>query len=429
MERADPAAAVAGGGGRRRWKARAAWRRIAAVALLSAATLGFFASDARFVASAPRIAPDFSFSGGLARWPQTPGAVFFDSRTGTVAIVPIAPGRAGALARDIAAPQRFRYVRVALDARVEGVAPGKESWQRAGVSLRAVLPGPRFDPYWPAAVLALDGTTRWRHYEAVIPVHAEAARLRLLLYNAGLSGRLFLRDLAVEAVAERPLAKAARWALIGLWVALGLWAAAPALALGFRRPAGRAMIATGAAILVLVLTPQPELANAIKGLSGDADRAIAWVAGERTRAPAAVAETARATQAQASPPARAEAAARAPAPKAGEKSGAGPGPVMESVRAIANLRLPGGLGPQDVGHFLAFAAFGFFAFAAFPELGRRTLLVYLLVAAGASEVIQSFLVTRTTQITDAALNAGGLLLGALAFALWRRARRAAEPRG
>lgn len=389
--------------------------------------------DDRFVASAPRIAPDLAFTAGLAGWPRTPGAVFFEPRTGVVAITPTALGRAGVLMREIAAPQRFRYVRVALEARVDGVAPGAESWQRAGVSLRAVLPGPRFDPYWPSAVLALDGTTPWRRYEAVIPVHAKAARLRLLLYNAGLSGRLLLRGLAVEAVAERPLAKAARWALVGLWIAIGLWAAAPALARASRRPAGRAMIATGAAILILVLTPQPELANAIKGLSGGADRAIAWAAGEIPAAPTAASETARPNAARTQAPrgstAAPSAAGSSPASaSAGRPEGAarGSGPVTGGVRALANLRL-GGLGPQDIGHFLAFAVFAFLAFAAFPEIGRGPLLVYLLVAAGASEVIQSFLVTRTTQVADAALNAGGLLLGALAFALWRRARATDQP--
>ena len=412
---------------------RGARRRIVAIALLSAATLALFASPVRFATTETGILPNLDFAQGLAGWRRSNGAVLVDPATGVASIL-ATPGRPpGVLLRVLARPHRFSHIRVALDARAENVVAGAEPWRIAGVRLRGARAGRWLDPYWPSEVARLEGDTPWRRFEAVIPVQPGAETLRLILYNAGVSGVLSVRDLALDALAERPLARIARWLLAFLWILGAAWAVAPAIARARKRPAGLATIATGALILGLVLTPQPELSNTIAALSTDADRAIAWAeagAGEnpapaRANADRGAAETARPsndrgndrgddrTRAQNAAP---TSAFRTPAPRAAR------GPVRASVGRLARTTIAG-LGPQDVGHFLAFTLLAFLAFGAFPEVARRHLLVYLATGALASEVAQSFLVTRTTQLSDAALDTGGVVIGWLAFIAWRRARR------
>jgi len=411
---------------------RGARRRILAIALLCAATLALFAAPARFETTETGILSNLDFAQGFAGWRYTPGAVLADPATG-VASVLAAPDRpAAVLLRILDRPHRFSHIRVALDARVENLVAGSEPWQVAGARLRGARAGHWLDPYWPSEVARLEGTTPWRRFEAVFPVQPEAESLRLLLYNAGVSGVLSVRDIAIDALAERPLARVARWLLVALWIAGAAWAAGPAIARGRKRPAGLATLATGALILGFVLTPQPELANTVAALSSDIDRAIAW-AGE-SAAPASPETDRQSTMAtrknrdrgtdqaraadQAAP--RANNALPAPAPRAAQ------GPVRTSVGQLAKTTVLG-LGPQDVGHFLAFATLAFLAFRAFPEIARRHLLVYLVTGALASEVAQSFLVTRTTQLSDAALNMGGIVVGGLAFIAWQRAWRRAAP--
>jgi len=409
---AETGAATTPTGARLPAMSQGARRRILAIALLCVATLALFATPARFETTATGILPNLDFAQGLAGWRHSPGAALVDPATGVAAIV-AAPGRPPAvLLRILARPHRFGYIRVALDARVENVVAGTEPWRVAGARLRGARANRWLDPYWPSEVTRLEGTTPWRRFEAVFPVQPEAETLRLLLYNAGVSGVLLVRDLAVDALAERPLARIARWLLAFLWIMGAAWAAGPAIMRARERPAGLATLATGALILGLVLTPQPELADTVAALSTDVDRAIAW-AGESPTPTAAGPDREAA--------ARTKSVMPTPAPRLAQ------GPVRTGVGRLAKTTIAG-LGPQDIGHFLAFATLAFLAFRAFPEIARRHLLVYLATGALASEVAQSFLVTRTTQLSDAALNTGGIAVGGLAFIAWRWAwRRAARP--
>ena len=89
-----------------------------------------------------------------------------------------------------------------------------------------------------------------------------------------------------------------------------------------------------------------------------------------------------------------------------------------------------GLDKQVAAHLTAFALFaGLLALSA-SGIAAVPLAGYLLLAAAASEVLQSFVISRSVELADLAMNANGLSVGravGLAARRWRRDRISIRP--
>lgn len=396
--------------------------KVAAVVVLIVATLGLARCDGRYRLDQAGILRNPGFTDGLRYWSATGGDITPAAARGAPLWLSIDAAR-GARPRPIAIvsqyiaePSRFEALRVAAEIGAEDLRPGAEPWQRAGIIVYSYDQRGQRLRYWPYEVALLSAATDWRRVEAVIPIAAEAVAMRLFVYNAATTGRLAVRNLAVDAVREAPWSGAVLKLLMGVWIVVVAWIAVPLFVARSTRPTGRAAIIVGALILVAVMTPQPDLSDAVRAVE---TRIGAFLTPTPTRAPSANEtaasgdETGAPTETSAQTSAQASTKTPASAPAAG-------GGVFAPLRA----GLPG-LGPERTDHFLALTLFA--ALAGWGWRGvpwpRRAL--YLATTAAAFEVVQSFVVTRTTQIGDAEANLAGVALGlALALAIegYRRQR-------
>ncbi len=367
---------------------RGAKPRLAALAALCLASAGLFAWDGRFATVAEAILPDLDFAQGLAHWQATPSGVRLDVAGDVVAFSVGVRAPIAVLSRPVPVPRRFSHVRVAAEIKLAGLRPGRQRWQQGGVMLRSFDGNGNRLWYWPYEVALVSGSSGWRAVAAVIPVAPAAAAMRLYAYHAGTAGTMWLRALALDAVAETRSFRVARAALVFLWLAAGVWLAAPLVRQ--RRLSARLALLAGLAILASVLTPQPQFRNALDGATARLDRLLA------------------------------------PQPAAVEPAAPAPGPRAGPISDLRGRRIPG-LGPEATGHLAAYAVLALLAFAGFRETPPRELLVYLLAAALATEFLQAFTVTRTAAVADGAMNVAGVVLGSAAALLWRAlARRLAR---
>lgn len=364
--------------------------RVGAVLALSLATLGLYRCDARYEAAGEPILPNLGFEQGFRHWQGSPAGVGLagGGAEPLAAVLRVGgPARLPLLTRSLPDPGRFSHVRVAAEIRLEGVRAGPEAWQRGGIILRSLdRRGIRLR-HWPERVAAFAGTADWRPYAAVVPVNPDAAAMRLFLYNAGLAGEVRVRRLTLTAASETTWFRVARALLIAAWLVAGLWAAVLLLA-----PPGNAWrrlaAGVGAVILAATLAPQPDLSDALGAAEDGLNR---WLAAF-----------------PAGPP---EASGGATAGARGEASRAGAGetappPAVPAVRF--RVRPLPGLGPEETAHLAAYTVLALLLFVGAPGVRRRDLVLYLLVAAVAGEVVQSFVVTRSVQWLDGTMNAAGV---------------------
>lgn len=374
---------------------------LAAVVALCIATLGLFHGDLRFVTA--REVPVADFAPGLNGWQITVKGVEIiggDAPVAHLTADDTAP--AAMLAYMLPGPGELAYVRVTAEIRANGIRSGPVPWHSGGVMLQSLGRDGHAIPYWPYTVARVSGASDWRAYRTVIPMNAGTVQMRLLVYLAGGSGAIWVRNLTVEAVTESATGRVMRMGLGVLWFIFGVWIVVSLVARRRLPATGYLALAVGAAILVLVLAPQPELTNDVKAVAAKID-SVLMAAVERPQGPAAPAGQ--------PVPAPTGATAQAPDGK--------PGPVTLQIAKFSR-RSFAGFGVQDLGHFAAYAALAFLAVLGFADIPRRRLIVYLLAVAVATEVLQSFTVTRTPQLVDGILNIAGIMSGSLGAFAWRR---------
>jgi len=380
--------------------------KVVVILLLCSASLAAFTSSARYETDRSEILPNQSWDSRVSHWQRTRHGVDL-IRTDSIPTVVLTVGggqRFAVLSQRIADPRRFKHIRIRVEAKLEDVLLGAEGWQQAGVMLRSFDRAGQRLWYWPYEVFASTGTSDWRRYDAVIPVGAEVAAMRLFLYHAGISGKLSLRALEIDAVSEAGWFKTTRLALIVLWCLAGAWVLVPLIFWRVRDLKGRVCLLLGIAILVAGLTPQPyfrDSANAVVALLElPMERSGSSVQTSRSNEGSGVHKEARESQ----------------------ERWTFPSPTIEPVDTEGS-KAPGVIQNLDL-HLAAFAMLGFLAFFAFPNVPWPHLMLYLLLGALASEVLQVFSITRTAQVQDGVMNFLGIILGGVTYFLCRRFLRA-----
>ena len=381
--------------------------KVVVILLLCCVSLAAFNSSARYETDRSGILPNQSWDSGVSHWQRTRHGVDLIRTDSVPTVVLTFRGgqRFAVLSHRIADPRRFKHIWIRVEATLEDVLPGAEGWQQAGVMLRSFDRAGQRLWYWPYEVFASTGTSDWRRYDAVIPVGAEVAAMRLFLYHAGISGKLSLRALEIDAVSEAGWFKTTRLALIVLWCLAGAWVLVPLIFRRVRDLKGRVCLLLGIAILVAVLTPQPNLrdsANAVVALLKlPMERGGSSVQTSRSNEGSGVHKEAGESQ----------------------ERWTFPSPTIEPVDTEGS-KAPGVIQNLDLGHLAAFAMLGFLAFFAFPNVPWPHLMLYLLVGALASEVLQVFSITRSAQVQDGVMNFLGIILGGVTHFLCRRFLRA-----
>jgi hypothetical protein len=369
--------------------------KVVVILLLCFTSLAAFTSSARYETDRSEILPNQSWDSRISHWQRTQLGVDLIRTDNVPTVVLTVDGgqRFAVLSQRITDPRRFKHIWIRVEAKLEDVLPGAEGWQQAGVMLRSFDRAGQRLWYWPYQVFASTGTSDWRRFDAVIPVGAEVAAMRLFLYHAGISGKLSLRALEIDAVTEAGWFKTTRLALIVLWCLAGAWVLVPLIFWRVRDLKGRVCLVLGIAILVAGLTPQPYLRDSVNSvvalLNLPMERGGSSVQTSRSNEGSGVHKEARESQ----------------------------------ERDTEGSTAPGVIQKLDLVHLAAFAMLGYLAFFSFPNVLWPHLMLYLLLGALASEVLQVFSITRTTQVQDGVMNFLGIILGGVTHFLSRRILR------
>lgn len=435
---------------------RAAGLHIVAAALLSAATLGLFAWDGRFAGTGGLALDNLNFEAGLDHWSGTPGFVGVPTPPADPAAVVGAPRGTNIayLARSVPEARRYRYLRIAADIRLDGVVQGDLPWKQAGIWLRGFDDAGRRLRHWPYRVVERTGTADWQRYQAVIAVPDPAGAMILFLYNAGAEGRLWVRDIAIDGAAESGLGRTLRYGLAAAWAVLVLSAAVLVLRRG-RSRLRWAVVALGGLILASTLAPQPGLAQLMvetgRTVLRTVETGVAMVSPD-TPAP----ETVQGREPDPAGPGEGPQGPEAPSgglplPDAGDfqpGDDAGPRAEPPSREAVIAERVERrarwvaaafqavshwlGLGASHMGHIAAYGALAVLCLMASGGPGGAGVAAiggYLFAAAVSTEVMQSFVTTRGSDVADLVFNVVGIALG-LTLAMtgrWLRRRPSSLP--
>ncbi len=170
------------------------------------------------------------------------------------------------IAKIIARPRAYRYLRVSADVRTQALKGMTEPWHGGRLLMMSFDKEGRRLWYWPTIVAAVDGTNAWRRYSAVIPVNDDSDEMKLVAYAAAQSGSLQLRGLRVDSMKERMLFTVLRFAVIGSWAVVGLWLVFLLASRRLRSPVRLVAISLAVTITVAGLVPQPYLNHALKTL-------------------------------------------------------------------------------------------------------------------------------------------------------------------
>ena len=374
------------------------------VILLSAATLLVYRSDLRFKAVSEVDLPNLDFAEGVAEWFGA-GASLVEGTPRAALLAPAEGVRVPFVARYV--PEAATgYLRVGADIAVQEVEPGRLAWQRAYLLLWSLGPDGERLRHWPHEIARLEGTSEWQRYQGVIPAADAAGKHMLVAYMGAESGEMQVRGFRLETVEERAPFRTLRLVLGILWVATAAWVVGLLLRRRWRSLGRLLTVACGLAILLGAIVPQPHLSNAVKDVKSEV--AALWLqfgvettgvadrlAGddEEDQAPTEAAETQR-------PSERDTPALRIKVPF--------PVPILA-------------LAPTDkFAHFFAFAILTVLALTGFPHMRHVVpALAALVLFALVVEVVQNFVVTRETQMTDVTSNAAGIMAGGTLYLFTR----------
>lgn len=413
--------------------------RLLAIAILSGATLMFHASTARFDVAEADIVENLDWSRHGAGW----SASRFGARLNETAPATVT------LWRDREQPRLAYVLRllpilpdvdhllVDVKVRVAGVPDRRDAWEQASVHVEHFDERYRRLGYWPYRLAALSGDLEWQRIRMVMPVDREAAVLRFVAFQGGPVGTMELTGLSIRAARETQVSMALGWALRIAWPVLLLGCVLPLLR---RREQTRWRLATlllGGLICLGSLIPQPQLGYWITDARNTA-LILGYQARELLRegvfgAPEQGPDGPRAVGGERAdkPPAEPEAADRRPPPsdetaqaqKSDGKGQSGSRPERQPSRDEAESDAAPVIGPPPIpwyrhpafaslgAHFVGYLSLAFIAVLAYRRWPAAAVLASVAALAVTTECLQSFMVTRDSELSDLLANLGGVALG------------------
>ena len=388
--------------------------KLAAVVLLSIVSWGLFQIDGRYIVTKSQILPNLDFRQSAAHWMGTPQGIRLSATPQPTLLFTNDGRKQTVMTRMLQQPRRYENIRIALDIKVDGVEAGRHWWQRAGAVLISFDRDNDRMTYWPSRIALLSGTQAWKRYEVVIPTIAHIARMQLFLLHGGVSGAMQIRNLQIDAARQALWFTALEASLKALWFGAGVWILLPLLLQRHRSLRAYLALAAFLATLGASLMPQPLISHA-------SEPAVETLA-EISKSAGEIARDLR--------PDEPDRAASDADPAAEAAKTASDKPKVRATPPAAAISQPFGSDVrQYAAHFVSHVVIGVLAGLAFRGTSWRRLFPYLLIAAAANELLQVFVITRSTSLEDGLSNAAGVAAGLLAALAWRAASRVwAAPR-
>lgn len=241
-----------------------AMKAVGLALVLCLLSLFAYTTKARFHQVDVTVLDNLDFSRGQRGWSGRGRSVFVDKREQPVLVVK-AQNHAAYVGRTIAQPKKFEYLRVTADVRSAALT-GDASWHGGVLALLSYDATGRRAEHWPNRVAKLLGTQPWHAARATFPVDSTATRLFLVVYAAGLTGQLEVRNLGIAALVEKPAFRILRYTVLIGWFTLWLWLTWILLQPVNRTPAKLTALLLANVLLVAGLAPQPYLNQTLKSM-------------------------------------------------------------------------------------------------------------------------------------------------------------------
>jgi hypothetical protein len=163
------------------------------------------------------------FTAGFRGW-QIEGSVGLDeSEAGAARLENRDPGTSALLRRTINLPPGRTSLRLAIGIATTAVIPGDASWQAARVYLVQKTADGRLDWNQPHMLAVVTGTTSRQRYEGIFEMPGSVPRAMLGIELAYATGSMWIADLELAQLEERPVFRLAASVLVAGWSLLGFW--------------------------------------------------------------------------------------------------------------------------------------------------------------------------------------------------------------
>lgn len=420
-----------------RWAGRPLQFRLLAILALGLASLMFEAAPERYDLADQELVGNFDFSAGGERWigsrqglkltDETPQAVRL-WRDENQRRLPF-------LVRYLPKLEDDDHLRVTAQVRVVGVPPSDNPWMLASLHIEQFDRWSRRIGYWPYRVAALATEDGWREVSRTFPVVRDAAQIRFVAFLGADQGAMEVRQISIRAATETNLARWIGWSLRVGWLLLIVGCVLPLL----RRPL---LDWSRAAALLLALViglgsmlPQPELGWTIRMTRlamleagqdmtrladaaierwgtpiGDAEDASGGDVAPASRGNAKSAEAQTKTHGQTSADAPVDGGAP-PGAKTAESEEASSA-KSRTTQERAAQRLPQKSNSESlITHFLSYALLTVLALLAYRSMPATGVMMTIAALAFATECLQTFIVTRDSELADLGFNAAGIAMG------------------
>ncbi|MFT5173024.1 MAG: hypothetical protein ACI8W7_001192 [Gammaproteobacteria bacterium] len=418
-----------------------------ALALCVASLLSFYA-EPRFDALATKVLDNQDFAHGLQSWMAQGEGVFIRNGEPNTLVIP-ASMRASYAGRVIAQPGQYAHLRITAQTQSVGLN-GTAPWHGGSIALLAYDAAGKRTPHWPQRVIQLHADTPWQRVSAIFPVIPNAKHLFLIASASGPSGFFEVRDFEITALAEKPIFKTLRWALLVAWLTLWLWLVRVLLVKARRSPSRVLAFALANMLLVAGLVPQPFLNDTLKLLlfrsqdvifaSQDVFAALVSASDAVSPTPNGAAEpsvSAAAGQSEAGRHAEKDAKERAKSTQGAQdrarqtlkkrterESTEVTEPRTGKRHVVRQYWVPHWKDLDKAEHIFGFAMLAFFVGLAYRDRRIVTRLITLAVFATSIQTLQLYVVTREADIGDVRADLLGAVLGTviatlLLFALRR----------
>lgn len=336
----------------------------------------------------PELLVNADFRLGFAHWTVAgpSGAVELEEGR-TARLHSSDPGGHVSVTQSIPHAGRFKLLRLSGEMRTEGVVRGEKSWQAARLILSSFDGKGQWVPA-PSNVISLIGDRPRQRYEGVFRVTPQAEELQVSVQLERATGTLWVENLSLRSVLEKPGYAYLQTAALTLWGLFLFWLLVPLIA------ACRGWVLRGVVVVSLMLILGGTLLPGKYRQILERDAAYTYETMSRPR----------------------------PSEKESQAGGTETPRILVIWEGVKKLTASG--------HFAFFGLLGLGLAAALPMRPRKFVLLDVGMLAGATEVMQFFVEGRTALFGDWLLDLAGAGCGLVLVSLWRdRAFRSARALG
>jgi hypothetical protein len=342
--------------------------KVSVLLLFSFGTILFFNLYERYVIIGPELIINNHFHNNLAKWEYSDQSVSVPNLDDDIVrLHSDNPAMIVGISQTISDAAHYPLLRFSCDIKTNDVPPGRGSWNTARVIL--VSHDQKGIPMWhlPHALAALRGTRDWEHHERVFAVAPDATGVSVFVQLAQTTGTMWVKDISLQPVMENASFHKFRGTAVILWTAVVLWIAVPMIRSAYGNPRHGAILVLGLAILLAVLMPE----NLKEHLGSSLFPSFV----EPTVTPAAAS-------------------------------------VFKFTPLLPELDI------YKAGHFFMFAMLAVAALYRRPyPVSRTRMLVYLLLFALVTEILQLLVSGRSAQLGDVLVDGAGMITGLMLLRL------------